>query len=525
MDMRNQCRRLTYLAHRWLGVIGCVLMLLWFLSGIVMLYVGYPKLTPAERLGGLPVLAASECCASPETLAHAGQGLTLTSIRGQPTYVVSTAGGPRAYSALTGEPDGAVTQTMALAAAQVFWPQAVPQYDQLVQEDRWTHSRGLDRHRPLHKVQMSGATPGSLYISSATGEVVMDAPLAQQRWNYVGAWLHWLYMVRDQSVDPGWSWIVIILSGACTLLAISGVVVGVWRWRFRGRYKSGARTPYRETWMRWHHIVGLLFSAFVCTWIFSGLMSMNPGGIFSDNEPGPDRQGMAAASVAQLFDPRPVLQALQNADFQPVQLEWRWLGGEQYVLAHNAAADSRIVRVGAAGLMVQHQWDFQRVQAAAQALFPGARMQAHVLRQYDAYYYARHVEAMNGGAPRGLPALRLDFDTPDKHRVYIDLHSGTISLDLTRAERVGRWLFYFLHSWDTPALLNAGTARDLAIILLSLGGLVLSATGVVLGTRRVAASVGRRRRERRQVRQQRPGAPGAVGQSINHRRPRTSRLP
>ncbi|KAG1389267.1 hypothetical protein G6F58_013320 [Rhizopus delemar] len=31
-------------------------MLLWFVSGMVMLIIGYPKLTPGERLAALPVL-------------------------------------------------------------------------------------------------------------------------------------------------------------------------------------------------------------------------------------------------------------------------------------------------------------------------------------------------------------------------------------------------------------------------------------------------------------------------------------
>jgi hypothetical protein len=33
--------------------------------------------------------------------------------------------------------------------------------------------------------------------------------------------------------------------------------------------------------MRWHHLIGLVAAAFVFTWIFSGLMSMNPLGVFS----------------------------------------------------------------------------------------------------------------------------------------------------------------------------------------------------------------------------------------------------
>src|SRR3546814_779847 len=109
----------------------------------------------------------------------------------------------------------------------------------------------------------------------------MDAPLSQQRWNYAGAWLHWLYMFRFQSTDPVWSWLVIVLSAAGTVSAITGICVGLWRWRFSGRYKSGTRTPYRAVWMRWHHIIGLLFAGFVFTWILSGLMSMNPLGLFN----------------------------------------------------------------------------------------------------------------------------------------------------------------------------------------------------------------------------------------------------
>lgn len=495
MDAKARLRRLTYLAHRWLGVAGCLLMFVWFLSGIVMLYVGYPKLTPEERLASLPVLAA-QAYRTPDA-AQAGRGLAvLTSVRGEPSYVVATPDGPRAWSASTGQPYGAVTADMAVAAAQAFWPTSVARHAGVIDEDRWTHSRGLDRHRPLHKVSMTGYNAGTLYVSSATGEVVLDAPLAQQRWNYVGAWLHWLYMARDRSVDPVWSWMVVALSAVCTVLAVSGVVVGLWRWRFRGRYKSGARTPYREAWMRWHHITGLLFSAFVCTWIFSGLMSMNPGGMFSAPHAGPDRQAMTGAPSGgpagkPLAAPSPVLQALHEAGFQPVQLEWRWMAGQPYVLARDAMARSRIVRGKDGGLLVQAAWPPDLVRDAARALFPGAPVQAQVLDRYDAYYYARHAEAMNGGAPRGLPALRMDFGTPAGDRVYVDLRTGEPALSLSRAQRAGRWLFYFLHSWDTPSLLNAGVGRDLAIILLSLGGLAVSATGIVLGARRLGWARGR----------------------------------
>ncbi|MGC3736965.1 PepSY domain-containing protein, partial [Pseudomonas aeruginosa] len=36
---------------------------------------------------------------------------------------------------------------------------------------------------------------------------------------------------------------------------------------------------------RWHHLAGLLFGAVVLSWIFSGLMSMNPWYLFGRGSP------------------------------------------------------------------------------------------------------------------------------------------------------------------------------------------------------------------------------------------------
>ncbi len=86
---------------------------------------------------------------------------------------------------------------------------------------------------------------------------------------------------------------------------------------------------------------------------------------------------------------------------------------------------------------------------------------------------------MNGGAQMGLPALRLEFDDPGRTHVYIDLSTGKMQLSLSRSQRTGRWLFYFLHSWDTPALLRFGLMRELLLIFLSVGGAIVATAGIV----------------------------------------------
>ena len=43
------------------GVLLCSVFALWFISGIVMMYVGYPKLTPAERLERASAARGAHC--------------------------------------------------------------------------------------------------------------------------------------------------------------------------------------------------------------------------------------------------------------------------------------------------------------------------------------------------------------------------------------------------------------------------------------------------------------------------------
>ncbi len=66
-------KRWLFLVHRWLGVLLCAFFAMWFVSGVVMMYVGYPKLTPAERLMHLPPLRGAAVALEPDqALAAAG---------------------------------------------------------------------------------------------------------------------------------------------------------------------------------------------------------------------------------------------------------------------------------------------------------------------------------------------------------------------------------------------------------------------------------------------------------------------
>src|SRR5438067_1962984 len=48
--MANGLWRALVILHRYLGIAVGLLMAVWFVSGIVMMYVGFPRLTEAERV-------------------------------------------------------------------------------------------------------------------------------------------------------------------------------------------------------------------------------------------------------------------------------------------------------------------------------------------------------------------------------------------------------------------------------------------------------------------------------------------
>ncbi|USA17700.1 PepSY domain-containing protein [Stenotrophomonas maltophilia] len=501
MTLRSTAKRWTYLVHRWLGIGGCLLMLLWFVSGMVMLFIGYPKLTPGERLAALPVLGDARdlqgLSVLPAVVQAEPEVVALTTLRGEPAYVVRNGSNVGAWSAVTGQALLPVSAQRAEASAAQFAGGQAFVGATRVDEDRWTHSRALDAHRPLYRVEVGGAQPGDVYVSSHTGEVVQDAPHVQQRWNYAGAWLHWLYFLRMQSVDPVWTWVVIVLSALCSVAAISGIVVGVWRWRFRGHYRTGAKTPYVEPWMRWHHLIGLVAAAFIFTWIFSGLMSMNPLGVFSSTREAIDSGRYRGGTVVvdgALGEPAALLAAVDDARFKPVEFQWRRIDGELFAVLLDGQGETRIVSGSDGHLQVARllpaAWLQQKVRALSDAPVQGYWVQ----HAADAYFYPRAPEAMNGAAVRRFPVAVADFDDAEATRVYLDLATGDPLLTMGRRERVGRWLFHFLHSWDLPAMLRQVTARLAVLLLLSLAGAALCATATVIGYRRLRMKLRRRRR-------------------------------
>ena len=505
--------------HRYLGVAFCLIFVVWFASGIVMVFKRMPEYSMQERLARLPPLDAAAVHLTPaEALEAAGLGdaprrVVLTSLDGRPVYRFVVDRGTATVSAETGDYIDLVEPEAAVAIAVGAFPESrqSARYGGALQEpDQWTIANSFRATGALHRIMLGDSAGTELYVAEANGDIVMKTDRSSRLWGYAGPVVHWFYFTPLRvGQGPLWGDLIIYGSVVGCLICVLGLVVGVYRFSAARRFKRGTSvTPY-VGWMQWHHYAGLLFGVFAFTWVFSGLLTMTPWNLFPQGGPtlaqvraiGGD--GVALGRFAAT--PSDALVEFQR-QFQPKELELVQFMGEPFYAAHlpvdmpggpsldaaeaiTPAADLPRMLVSADQAVPRVKEGFSRdelVAAARQAM--GGTTPANVtwLTDGDGYYYQR-------GRGSRAPVLRAKFDDEDDTWLYLDAADGSLVQAEVRGSRVERWLYQGLHSLDVPWLYQTPWVWYPLIIGLSLGGLALSLTSVATSwslVRRKASGVG-----------------------------------
>ncbi|MCP1841384.1 putative iron-regulated membrane protein [Bradyrhizobium sp. USDA 4524] len=471
-------RRWLYIVHRWIGIATCLLFAMWFISGLVMMYVAFPRLTDSERLAALPVIPWSKVQLAPDrAMAIAGverypRDLRLSMMDDTPVYrVTGWKAGAITISATDGSVIDRITPDQALAIA-AHHPHAVrPRLIETITRDQWSVTARFDPLRPLHLIDLGDADGTEFYVSSRSGEIALDTTRCERIWNWLGSIPHWIYPTVLRKDGPLWRDVVLWISGVCLVVAITGFWIGVLRLRLMRRYADGAVSPYRG-WMAWHHIAGLIGGICVLTWMFSGWLSLNPGGAFSAR--GITREITIGYSGHETPD---IVAGFQSSPSMPaVEARFVWIGGHRLMLLDDGNGGRSIADPVTGARMTLSR---DEIIAAARHAMPGAAMtSARQLDEPDAYWYTLH-------QTRELPVLRIGFDDPAHTWLHISPVTGEILDRSDDSRRSYRWLFNALHSLDFPLLLRIWPARDVVVWLLSAAGTIISISGIVIGWRRL----------------------------------------
>jgi hypothetical protein len=495
-------KRSLIFVHRWLGVALAVVFLLWFVSGIVMMYWGFPEVTASDRLQRAPVLEPSRIRVPPEQAYAALQRdwpvgeVLLSSFDGRPVYRFGP--GDPGDPTMVYADDGTVQRTVddalldRVAARWTGRPLHEATKTPVLEVDQWTVAIGVNPLAPLHKYSWPDGQ--QVYVNGRTAGVAQYTTTTSRFWAYLGAVPHWLYFtpLRER---PEWFSVVVWSSLAGTMAALMGVAIALWMYSPHKRYRhAGAPTsiPYRG-WKRWHMVTGLFFGVVTTTWAFSGLLSMGPFPIMnrlteltvapsaSDDS---DRmeEDLSVALMGReefqlaLYAGKPAADAIRSVpDFEVKQLEYTSFAGEPVYLATDGRGATRAIPVNGAPRATLADDIMRIVRRTAGSSLAELRL----MTEYDVYYLDRRGQ-------RPLPVVFARLNDTANTRLYVDPRTGRIVGSYDASEWVTRWLYHGLHSLDFPWLYRYRPLWDIVVITLMLGGTAISVTSLVLAWRILA---------------------------------------
>lgn len=469
--------RVILIIHRYLAVAVGLLMTLWCLSGFVMMYQSFPELSNEQRLNGLESLDLSACCSLGSFAPHDDTplgGFRLEMLLGEP--VLRTGGRDAAIVKLaTGEPLTPLTEANILTVARQFGSgngiSDTPRALGIVDIDQWT-LQSARRNAPAWHIAYDDPAATEIYINGSTGEVFQFTNRRQRVLSWFGAIPHWTYPTVLRQNAALWSQVVIWASILGTFLAATGLYVGISRLR-RDRLDNNLVSPYTGWWY-WHHITGLVFGVLVLTWVFSGLMTMNPWGALSASDG--DDYRTQITGTARWGELKQLLRTL-NDNKQPLhetgirQITPAVFGSELFLLATTTQGEQvRLDRNAQPAPLA-----IADISAAIAALATPVQ-NSGLLNREDNYYYGHKREV-------ALPVYRAIVDDDEQTRLYINAQTGAVRT-VGSTGRWSRWIRTGLHDLDFPVL-RLRPIWDMVVIFLLLGVTLVCITGTWMACRRV----------------------------------------
>jgi hypothetical protein len=496
--------------HRYLGIALSLLFVVWFISGIGMMFAGgMPRLSLQERLQRESTIDLAQIKLSPaeaDLAANGGIGgeadfgtgrVSIRSLLDRPIYRV----GGRLVFADNGQVLDGIDEVMAKEIVSRFMhvPTDGMQYTLLTERDQWTLTGG---ELPLHKITLSDGT--QLYVSTETGEVVQKTTRGSRALAWVAAIPHWFYFTALRENQSLWYQIVCWTAGIGCVLALAGVALSFTQLKIRRPFhllKISSYIPYAG-WMRWHYIAGSIFGILTFTWVFSGLLSMEPFGWLT----GPTLEGNLRAALKGGPEDATEFPAIDaevwkrlTSNRQVKEIDYTQIQGDPYFVVRTSPAlvdDSRDrphqpyysqsgvdptrALIHAKTMKARLEpFSAESLMSRVRETWPDVRVvESSMLTQYDSYYYSRDGQ-------RPLPVLRVKFDDPVQTWIYIDATMSQQVAAIHRLDRFERWIYNGLHSLDFSFWYYNTPVWFTAVILLSLGGTAVSILGTYLGFARM----------------------------------------
>lgn len=465
--------------HRVLGTIISLFFLMWFISGLVLIYHDFPNVTSADRYEKLDALPDS-LPAIRDILSRLPdpdkpiQNIAVRRFQGQTLFTIQTKDSLFTFCADSTQQVKPITaQTIADIVAK--WSSApLIKVDTLFKRDQWImYSRYL-REMPIYKFYFDDEEKHQLYLSSRSGEVQQFTSLRQRFWAWLGAIPHKLYLPIIRKNTELWTTSLTVGGVIALLAAFTGLCLGVYATYKKYKATRKLNSPYKKHWYKWHHILGLIFGISLITFAFSGAVALQriPQWIIKTH-------GDYRVSSAQLRGKRlPIDRYLLDyrnlvREYPNVKtIEWTHF---RDVPIYTLVTRNKELSVNASSSAVKELSLSQaEIEKAVRAVHKGSLLTSVTLiTAYEDYYMSRKKELP-------LPVYKIEVDNADQSLYYIDPQTGDFKY-LNRSRKVKKWIFSGLHYLNINWLVERPVLWTIAIWTLCLGGAYISLSGCWLG--------------------------------------------
>jgi len=459
-------------------------MLLWCLSGFVMMYKPYPELNYQQQLQTLSPLSIEACCnklSETDLVDNEFRLFQIMMLKEEPVVHLYSVNG-RLSTVLLNNADtfNDIDEKNAIQIAEIYqrkhtYPDA--QLTNTIYNDQWTVSGAYNRHRPLYQFAANDSAGTQWYISSKTGEIIQRTTREQRIWGYLGPVIHWLYPTILRQKAQLWSQVVIWLSVLGLFLTLTGIYLGLKQYKIR---KSGRHSPYKGLSL-WHHYTGLIFGILTLSWLISGLFSMQPFGLMQGSGADQEIIRLSGGNIS-LNDVNASIARINELDIRSdtVLIQGQKLNGKLFL--YTVTNQATTTRFNASDLQPNPITEVELRELTTVMLPETEIKSAALMHTEDNYYFSHH-------DPVKLPVYKIETANLDQTIYYIDPDNAELLAKYDTESKWYRWLHQGLHRLDFTPLMRSRPLWDVLMWIL-MGGTTLGIfTGFFLGIRRIYRSI------------------------------------
>lgn len=478
--------------HRLFGFFLSLLFFMWCVSGFVMMYKEFPSISKKEYASFREDL---KCDTSKLASIKNWEFKPLDSCYEISMYqlidkaiikIIDKNGAINCLDAHSGKFTASLTPSHINTLIKTYFGNAMPikKVEVIHELDQWIPRTKFLPYMPIYKVALNDAASTTCYISSKSGEIIQKLTFEDKVWAWLGPIPHWIYFKNLRINTDAWRYVVISLSSLGVILALLGILLGINR-TWMARRKNKTLTPYKKKWFRWHHYLGFTFGLFIFTWILSGLLSMNPLKWASEDSLNEKELSIWKGGNYALFNSDTSLKiaiAKLLKNHRSKEIKFTLYNANTYLVSYNYKNEVEHIRVNDK-FNIRNSASLEDVKVMISKLKPNSIILASdVLLNYDDYYYNKH-------RTLPLPIYRFKFNDENQTWYYVNPQTLDVLKKMQTDNKVERWLYNGLHSFDFPSLFFKRPLWDIVVAFLLLGCTLLSFTGLKLTTNNIVRNV------------------------------------